>query len=78
MFTLVLAFAASFPVVDSIRVESRWGGLGQPSATTYTIVHRDEHYYRSSATVPQAAVERFVAAITAARPSNARRHYAAF
>jgi hypothetical protein len=66
MFTIVLAFAASFQVVDSVRVESRWGGFGQPSATTYAIVHRDDHYYRRSATVPQEAVERFVAAITAA------------
>jgi hypothetical protein len=61
-----LALAASFPVIDSIRIESRWGGLGQPSATTYSVVHRGDHYKRRFAAVPQDAVERFAAAITAA------------
>ena len=66
MFAAVLALAASLPVVDSIRVESRWSGLGQPTAKTYTIVRGDDRYYRESAMVPQSAVERFVAAITSA------------
>jgi hypothetical protein len=61
-----LALAASLPVIDSIRIESRWGGLGQPSATTYTIVHRGDRYKRRFTVVPQEAVNRFVAAITAA------------
>jgi hypothetical protein len=61
-----LALAASLPVIDSIRIESRWGGLGQPSATTYTIVRRGDHYKRRFATIPQTAVDRFAAAITAA------------
>jgi len=61
-----LAFAASLPVIDSIRIESRWGGFGKPSATTYTIMRRGNHYERTSATVPPDAVDRFVAAITAA------------
>src|SRR5437660_8396748 len=60
-----LALAASLPVIDSIRIESRWGGLGEPSATTYTIVHRGDHYRRRFATVPQDAVDRFAAAIKA-------------
>jgi hypothetical protein len=65
-FVPVLVFAASLPVIDSIRIESRWGGLGQPSATTYTIVRRGDRYQRRFATVPQHAVERFAAAIAAA------------
>ena len=50
------AVAASTPVINSIRIESRWGGLGTPSDKTYTIDTR-----RS----PK-AVERFAAAIAAA------------
>jgi hypothetical protein len=61
----VLVLAASLPVIDSIRIESRWGGLGQPSAKTYSIIHRGDHYKRSFAAVPQDAVDRFAAAITA-------------
>lgn len=55
MFSIAIAlvFAASTPVVDSIRIESRWGGLGLPSATTYTIVRRDGRYDREFAIVPQ-------------------------
>jgi hypothetical protein len=60
----VLALAASLPVVDSVRIESRWGGLGQPSASTYTVERRDGRYFRGSTTVPQGAVDRFVVAIT--------------
>ncbi|HEV7428732.1 MAG TPA: hypothetical protein VGQ46_20440 [Thermoanaerobaculia bacterium] len=61
----VFGLAASLPVIDSIRIEARWGGLGQPSATTYTIVRRGDHFRRRFAAVPQDAVDRFVAAITA-------------
>jgi hypothetical protein len=61
-----LAIAASLPVIDSIRIESRWGGLGTPGAATYTIVRRGDHYKRRFARVPQDAVSRFAAAITAA------------
>lgn len=67
MFSIAaLAVAASLQAIDSIRIESRWGGLGEPSATTYTIVRRGDHYARRSVTVPQNAIDRFVAAITAA------------
>jgi hypothetical protein len=67
MFCLAaLAVAASLPVIDSIRIESRWGGLGKPSATTYTIVRRGDHYKRRFTTVSSDVVDRFAAAITAA------------
>lgn len=66
MFSIAaLALAASLPVIDSIRIESRWGGLGNPSAKTYTIVRCRDHFERRSGTVPQDAIDRFVAAITA-------------
>lgn len=69
---VALVIAASLPVVDTIRIESRWGGLGEPSATTYTIVRRASHYKRASATVPQEAVDRFAAAVTAAPVERAK------
>jgi hypothetical protein len=66
MFSIAaLALAASLPVIDSIRIESRWGGLGEPKATTYMIVRRGDHYERESGVVPQEAVDRFAAAIMA-------------
>jgi len=60
-----VASAASLPVIDSIRIESRWGGFGMPSATTYRIVRRGDRYKRWFTVVPHDAVDRFVAAITA-------------
>ena len=66
MFIAALALAASLPMVDSIRIESGWGGLGDARATTYTITRRGDHYYGQSGAIPQDAVDRFVAAITSA------------
>src|ERR1051325_1915063 len=63
---IVLAVVSSVPAIDAIRIESRWGGLGQPSAKTYTILHRGDRYERGSAIVATDAVTRFAAAITAA------------
>ena len=66
-FVAALALTSSLPVIDSIRIESRWGGLGEPSAMTYTVSRdRDGHYRRRFATVPPDVVDRFMAAITAA------------
>lgn len=60
----VLALAASHPAIESIRVESRWNGLGKPGATTYVIARHGEHYERRHSPVSQAAVDRFLAAVT--------------
>jgi hypothetical protein len=66
-FIVALALSASLPVIDSVHIESRWGGLGEPSVTTYTISRdRDGQYRRRFAAVPSDVVERFAAAITAA------------
>jgi len=62
----VVLVAASLHVVDSIRIESRWGGLGVPSAKTYTIVRRGSRYEGTSAVVPRGAVDRLMAAVAAA------------
>jgi len=61
-----ISLAASISIIDSIRIESRWGGLGKPSANTYTIARRGDHYRRSFATVSEKAVNRLAAALTAA------------
>jgi len=66
MFIAALALATATSVIDSIRIESRWGGLGNPYANTYTIVRRGGRYRRRSATVAKEAVDRFAAALTAA------------
>jgi len=63
---LTLAAAASMPVVDSIRIESRWGGLGTPSDTVYKVVRRGDRYVRRRAAVSPEAVDHLVAAIEAA------------
>jgi len=62
---VTFAAAASMPVIDSIRIESRWGGLGEPSDKVYKIVRRNDRYVRRRTTVPADAVERLVAAIEA-------------
>jgi hypothetical protein len=62
---LAFTFVASLPV-ESIRIESRWAGLGEPRATTYLIERHGNFYERMSATIPQDAVDRFVSAVTAA------------
>ena len=54
------------PVIDSIRIESRWTGYGEPHIATYTIMRRGDHYERLSSSVPEEKVNRFLAAITAA------------
>src|SRR5262245_15218461 len=65
MITLAaLAAATSLPVIDSIRIESAWSGLGEPSRATYWIVRRGDHYQRRSAPIPQAAIERLLAAVS--------------
>lgn len=67
MFTIAaVALAASLPVIDSIHIVSRWVGLGNPRATTYTILRRGDYYERDLSRVSQIAVNRFAAAITAA------------
>src|ERR1043166_4294987 len=63
---VALSLAASLSVVDSIRIESRWRGLGTPSTPSYAIARQGDQYRRGSARVPQAAVDRFVAALGAA------------
>jgi hypothetical protein len=67
MFSIAAAvLAASLPTIELVRIESSWVGLGKPAEQTYTITHRGDHYDDGSATVPQAAVDRFAAAIIAA------------
>jgi len=63
---LTLAAAVSMPVVDSIRIESRWGGLGTPSDKVYKVVRHGDRYFRHRAEVPAEAVDHLVAAIEAA------------
>lgn len=63
---LTLTAAVSMPVVDSIRIESRWGGLGTPSDKVYKVVRRGDRYVRRRAAVPAEAVDHLVAAIEAA------------
>jgi hypothetical protein len=58
------AAAASLPVVESIRIESSWGGLGVPRLTTYTILRRGDNYRRRFSQVPRNAVDRFLSAVT--------------
>src|SRR5690242_17471212 len=52
MLLAIVTFAAT---VDSIRIESKWAGLGKPSDKVYRIKPRDEK-----------AVDRLVAALEAA------------
>jgi hypothetical protein len=59
------AAAASPPVVDSIRIESRWSGLGEPRQKTYTILRHGDSYSRQFSQVPRNAVDRLLSAVTA-------------
>lgn len=59
-----LVLAASVPVIDSIRVESRWAGLGEPRVTTYVIARHDDHYERGNARVSSVSIDRVLAAVT--------------
>ena len=70
-----MILAALTLVVDSIRIESRWGGLGTPSDKTYKIVRRGDQYFRGDIAVSQQAVERLMSAMNAApvaRPTALR------
>jgi len=58
-----VAFASSIAVIDSIRIESRWGGLGTPSEATYRIVRHGDHYRRRFTRVSKEAVDRLAAAL---------------
>lgn len=61
----IVALAASLPVIDYVRIESRWDGLGEASAETYTIVRRGDHYDRDDAVVSPDAITRFSDALAA-------------
>lgn len=63
---LTLTAAISMPVVDSIRIESRWGGLGTPNDKVYKVVRHGGRYFRHRAEVSPEAVDYLVAAIEAA------------
>lgn len=63
---LLLAIATFAATVDSVRIESRWGGLGTPSDTVYKIVRHGERYRRGRAAVSPDAVEHLVSVIEAA------------
>jgi|ERR1041385_3977083 hypothetical protein len=62
---LAIVFAVTMPQIDSIRIGSRWDGLGKPSDRTYEIVRRGDAYDRGDAMVPAEAVARFAAAVNA-------------
>jgi len=58
------ATAASLPVIDSIRIESSWRGLGKPLSATYTILRHGDHYRRMLSQVPRHTVDRLLNALT--------------
>lgn len=58
------AMAASRPVIDSIRIESSWRGLGKPRSATYTILRHGDRYRRMLSRVPRHAVDRLLTAVT--------------
>jgi|ERR1051326_718228 hypothetical protein len=63
---MIIAAALTL-VVDSVRIESRWSGLGTPSDRVYKIVRRGGHNERGlRAVIPTEAVERLVSAMEAA------------
>jgi hypothetical protein len=63
---LLLAIATFAATVDSIRIESRWGGFGMPSDVVYKIARHGDRYVRRRQPVSPEAVERLVSAIEAA------------
>lgn len=58
------AMATSPPVIDSIRIESSWRGLGKPRSASYTILRHGDHYKRMLSQVPRHAVDRLLNAAT--------------
>jgi hypothetical protein len=63
MFTGSRAGATSLSKIASIRIESRWAGLGEPRVSTYLVARSGNHYVRGSKRIPDALVEQFSAAI---------------
>lgn len=58
------AMPASRPVIDSIRIDSSWRGLGKPRSATYTILRHGNRFSRMLSRIPRHAVDRLLTAVT--------------